>query len=214
MGPHFSLGMNRKHRSSADYELIYSTNADYIQLGRDLGLFETEGVFEKDRDLLEYIEMCQTHGKGESQIYFSLREYPGLKFQLSPKSTLNVFIYWNDLKRLFEPLMIVKDKVLKPKEGYGRIELSLKDVLPLGKKATYKFMRSRYASIMKEWEKKYKERPLGMYSHSELLRYISHYFLNYFNLDCIFYLLESSEGIELGYELEREDLIEYENKCK
>jgi hypothetical protein len=203
--------MNRKHRSSADYELIYSTNADYIRLEWDLDLLEIEGAFEKDRGLLEYVdtEACRAYGKGQSQIYFSLREYPGLEFQLSPKSTLNVFIHWNDLKRLFEPLMIVKDKVLKPKEGYGRVELSLKDVLLLGKKATYKFMRDRYVSIMQEWKEKYKERPLGMYSHSELLRYISNYFLNYFNLDGIFYLLESSEGIELGYELEREGLIEY-----
>lgn len=188
--------VSKKRTEPFDYQIVYETNADYQSLADDV---------EHSR-LNEYIEYWRVGGKGGSLLEFELRGYPGLYFQLSPRSTLNIFIKWDELERLFEPLLIVRDKILKPKKGYDRVIFSYRDCMPIGGKATYKYLKE----IKKSIEKYYEERrsASGTVYRDDVVEELNEIknLLNDESGICVFLKYDL---LELGCELEKEGLIKY-----
>ena len=179
----------------AEWQITYDTNADYKSLIRDLGLDEE---FQEDEEVLEYIEYARMGGKGESLIIFTLNGFPGLSFQLSPKSTLNIFICFEKLEKLFEPILIVKDKILKPQKSFDRVYFSYKGAQPIGRKAAYKYLKEAVKSI----QQRYRDKPYDMWA--EL-----HEILSLFNDGGVLVFLKDPSLLRLGFELEKDGLIDY-----
>lgn len=195
-------GAKKRKMEPFEWQLIYKTNADYHSLVKDL-------VFGENRELVEkYISRLELVGKEESLLQFELKGYPGLLFQFSPNSTLNVFINWDNVVKLFEPLIIVRDKILKPLKGHEKVIFSYKDYIPIGRRATYKYLREAVKSIDELFTKR--RSMLGMLGidsqAADELREIKRLFDDN---DGIIMSLKFNDALDIGYDLEKEGLIVY-----
>ena len=173
------------------YQIVFKTNADYVRLLDHLGL--TKDI-EGDEEVLKYVKNPRLGSKGESSINFELVDYPGLLFQVTEKSTLNVFICWSNLKRLFEPILIVRDKILKPKDASERVYLIYKEGFPIGRAASYKYLKEM-ASYIAEHDR-------HLPDHAQRL-----FRLLIPEKNFVYALLTYEHGLELGAQLEKEDMI-------